>query len=188
VEAARQDFPSAFVEGASTEAGLPTPAFVKIALEPLPLRVGISARMSVRAVNLGESAQAGSLSVSFPRAGTLDLGSVRAIDQTALWKVERLLPGRKVMVLGYRKAQTSRDLLLEGYVDAAHGGWAGGDEKGLALEFTPVRPGKLLLYVRATVSLQNGTDPSYHRSAPLESGYQDQQGFPALPLELEVEP
>ena len=98
------------------------------------------------------------------------------------------MPGRKVLVLGYRKAQTSRDLLLEGYVDAAHGGWSGGEEKGLALEFTPVRPGKLLLYVRATVSLQNGTDPSYHRSAPLESGYWDQQGFPALPLELEVEP
>ena len=188
VRVARELFPAAFMDGITPEVGLPAPAFVKIALEPLPLRVGIPVRMSVRAVNAGESAPAGSLSVSFPRAGTLNLSSVRILDQTALWKVERLMPGRKVLVLGYRKAQTSRDLLLEGYVDAAHGGWSGGEEKGLALEFTPVRPGKLLLYVRATVSLQNGTDPSYHRSAPLESGYWDQQGFPALPLELEVEP
>jgi len=188
VEVARERFPTAFMEGITPEPGLPAPAFVKIALEPLPLRVGIPVRMSVRAVNAGESALAGSLSVSFPRAGTLDLGSVRILDQTALWKVERLMPGRKVLVLGYHKAQLSRDLLLEGYVDAAHGGWAGGAEKGLALEFTPVRPGKLLLYVRATVSLQNGTDPSFHRSAPLKSQYQDQQGFPALPIELEVGP
>ncbi len=188
VQVARDLYPAAFVDGLTPEPGLPAPAFVKVALEPLPLRVGIPVRMSVRAVNAGESAPAGSLSVSFPRAGTLDLGSVRLIDQTALWKVERLMPGSKVLVLGYRKAQTSRDLLLEGYVDAAHGGWSGGEEKGLALEFTPVRPGKLLLYVRATVSLQNGTDPSYYRSAPLESNYQDQQSFPALPLELEVEP
>ncbi len=188
VQVVRDLYPAAFVDGLTPEVGLPAPAFVKIALEPLPLRVGIPARMSVRAINVGESAPAGSLSVSFPRAGTLDLGSVRILDQTALWKVERLMPGSKVLVLGYRKAQTSRDLLLEGYVDVAHGGWSGGEEKGLALEFTPVRPGKLMLYVRATVSLQNGTDPSYHRSAPLESDYQDQQGFPALPLELEVEP
>ena len=183
-----EGFRSSFVDGAGSSSDSPSPAFVSIEA-PGSIQAGEPFVLTVSARNLGTEALAGSISVSVDDPGPLDVARSTLASQSNLWRVEKVNPGRKVLVLGgVPAAQRATHWLFEGYSDAAHGGWPAGKEKLLALSLYPASSGVIRLFVRATASLGLGATAANHMSAPGESPQHDQQNFPVIPLSLTVNP
>lgn len=177
-----------FVDNLEASYDHPQPAF-EVIQAPGRAHVGDVVTLHVKVRNIGTDAIAGSISVSFPKAAPIHPADVNIADQGNIWKTSRIKPGTKILILnGEPNIQRSTDWLIEGYSDEAHGGWMQDDSKSLTLRMRLLRPGHLRLYVRATASTALGVDSANHYNAPSESVEEDQQRFPVIPVDIQVQP